>query len=485
MRSIYVLIAFLLFYLTSIGRPLAANIENETPMIFTANNGTQVDAYQGQLMVKENRDNPSSRHIRINYVRFPATRDNAGPPIIYLAGGPGGSGIRTAQGRRFELFMAMREFGDVIALDQRGTGQSQKPEQCMATNQPDISRLYDEASWRLLYREAVRQCFVHWQQQGIDIYGYNTTQNALDINDLRLHLGAEKVSLWGISYGSHLALAAVKEFAEHIDKLVLASVEGLSQTVKLPARTDAYFQRVQDVLNAQALGEQVPDLLKLMRRVHQTLNDAPLELTLTRQDGTAVSVPVNATHLQRTASFMIADPGPYLATLIQLYQSLGHGDSRMLQGLLQQFGYADRPLMFDLMPTAMDISSGISAQRLAMVEQQANDAVLGLQLNFPMPLLANLDPRMDLGEHFRRIPQSDIPVLVLSGTLDGRTYPTSQREALRGMSAAQFVTVANAGHNLFMSSPAVTQTIQAFMRSKPLSSSVIQLPLPALAMPAR
>lgn len=38
---------------------------------------------------------------------------------------------------------------------------------------------------------------------------------------------------------------------DHIDKMVLASAEGLNQTVKLPARTDDYFKRLQQVINEQ------------------------------------------------------------------------------------------------------------------------------------------------------------------------------------------------------------------------------------------
>ncbi len=37
------------------------------------------------------------------------------------AGGPGGSGIE-AINYRYRMFMEMRKHGDVIALDQRGTG---------------------------------------------------------------------------------------------------------------------------------------------------------------------------------------------------------------------------------------------------------------------------------------------------------------------------------------------------------------------------
>ena len=76
----------------------------------------KVDAEFGTLLVPENRSNPESNLIELAFVRFKSTAKNPGPPIVYLAGGPGGSGIFAAKGSRFPLFMALREIGDVIVI---------------------------------------------------------------------------------------------------------------------------------------------------------------------------------------------------------------------------------------------------------------------------------------------------------------------------------------------------------------------------------
>ena len=94
------------------------------PYVFENRKGEKVDAELGVLLVPENRRDPQSNLIELAFVRFKSTSKNPGAPIVYLAGGPGGSGIGTATGSRFPLFMAMREIGDVIAFDQRGTGRS-------------------------------------------------------------------------------------------------------------------------------------------------------------------------------------------------------------------------------------------------------------------------------------------------------------------------------------------------------------------------
>src|SRR5262245_14870869 len=109
--------------------PKAGDVKLE-PYVFEAANKEKVDTELGHLFVPENRRNPNSRVIELIFVRFKSTAPKPGPPIVYLAGGPGGSGVAAARGSRFPLFMAMREIGDVIAIDQRGTGLSKPNLNC-------------------------------------------------------------------------------------------------------------------------------------------------------------------------------------------------------------------------------------------------------------------------------------------------------------------------------------------------------------------
>ena len=102
------------------------------PYVFQASDGTEVDAELGSFYVPENRARPGSRLVKLSYVRFASIGPTSEPPIVYLAGGPGGSGIGTARERRFPLFMALREVADVIAFDQRGTGLSDPLPPCRA-----------------------------------------------------------------------------------------------------------------------------------------------------------------------------------------------------------------------------------------------------------------------------------------------------------------------------------------------------------------
>ncbi|MFY0638733.1 alpha/beta fold hydrolase [Maricaulis maris] len=455
-----------------------AQVEGETEITFTAQSGDTVDALRGEFQVPENRADPDSRMITISYVRFPATGETAGPPIVYLAGGPGGSGSGTAQGRRFPLFMAMRQHADVIAFDQRGTGQSQRPPRCASSQQVDSAARVSDADIAAAYRAALAECVSFWQAEGVDLLGYTTRESVADLSDLRTHLGADAMSLWGISYGSHLALAALDAIPDEIERVIIASAEGLDQTVKYPARTDAYIARLQAAIDTQpAAAALYPDIAGLMRRVHAQLEAEPILIQVPQEDGPAIPFLLQRHNVQQFSSGLIADPAN-AGLLPALYASLEQGDTTLATRLLGFFWTPGEPLSLNAMSTAMDIASGIDADRLAAVEAQAETSLLGLYLNFPMPQLNDAVDGLDLGADFRTGPTGDTPVLLLTGTLDGRTYPQSQREAVADLSDVTRVVVRNAGHNLFMTTPEVGEVMHRFMRGEPMDDTEIVIDLP-------
>lgn len=467
-------------FIAAIGLSAAAIAapKNETPLTFTAPSGETVEAFDGAFTVPENYDNPDSRKLTLHYIRFPATTSKPGAPIVYLAGGPGGSGIWMAQNFRFPLFMALREFGDVIALDQRGTGASNDIESCASSLPVDDMAPPSDEEFFAQQREALRECIGQWSAKGVDLKGYTTLQSVNDLEELRRHLGARKLSLWGISYGTHLALAALKEMDAHIDRVILASAEGLDQTIKYPARTDEYFGRLQAAIDTQDDAKaRYPDIKEMMRRVHASLESYPVTLSLPQRDGGVAQMLFTRRDMQRIASAMIANPNRYARQLIEIYAAADQGDTAPLAAVVFRFYQPNSPITFEAMPVMMDIASGVSPVRRALVEEQAKTALLGPFLNDTLYLL-DAAPEYQLGDDFRKGPYSKRPVLLLTGTLDGRTYIESQKEAVAGLSKTQFVTVRNAGHNLFMVSPEVTETIKDFMRGENVDGREIVIDLP-------
>lgn len=452
--------------------------DGETEIVFAPESGDGVEAFEGSFQVPENRTNPDSRMLTLKYVRFAATGDTPGAPIVYLAGGPGGSGIRTAKYDRFPLFMAMREFGDVIAFDQRGTGGSNDLPNCTSSQHVSVTEPTTDAEVFAKERTAFAECLDYWKSKGVDVLGYTTTESVADLDDLRKHLGVDQVDLWGISYGSHLSLAALQQIDDRIGRVVITAIEGLDQTVKQPARVDQYFDRLQAAIDTDpAAKSKYPNVKALIARVLNQLEETPLLVQVPTREGEAAPFLLQKRDLQKYTSALVADPAR-VVWILDIYRSLDEGDTAPLIALLQRaIDPSDTAISFRPMTTLMDVASGSGADRREMITQQAETALLGLHMNFSMHL-ETVDPSLDLGEDFRRPPVSDVPTLVLSGTLDGRTYLESGQEATAGLSNRQTVIVENAGHNLFMLSPEVTETIQDFMRGQEVDGRTILVDLP-------
>ena len=191
-----------------------SSIRFEPYQLATPAHGT-IDAELGVLQVPRRHDQPDGSTLTLRMVRLRAVHPTAGAaPVIYLAGGPGGSGIDAARGGRWPVFDAVRQHVDVILLDQRGTGRSDPPPACP---RPGVSPLRNDSVMTeahyldAVHRETMR-CVTWWRSQGVDLGAYTTLESARDLDRLRRALGVQRVSLWGMSYGTHLALATLRRF---------------------------------------------------------------------------------------------------------------------------------------------------------------------------------------------------------------------------------------------------------------------------------
>ena len=105
-------------------------------------------------------------------------------------------------------------------------------------------------------------------------------------------------------------------------------------------------------------------------------------------------------------------------------------------------------------------------------------SLLGLALNFSMPQLSKAVKSLDLGNKFRKRPISDVPTLLLTGTLDGRNSPKSQQDATQGLSNLTQIKIINGGHDIFMVSPKITDNIKLFLSGRPVKAKTITIDLP-------
>ncbi|HVS04384.1 MAG TPA: alpha/beta fold hydrolase [Thermoanaerobaculia bacterium] len=450
---------------------------------FEPDEGPAVAAELGALRVPENRGREGGRTLELRYVRFAASGADPGPPIVYLAGGPGVSATRTAKGPRFPLFMALREHGDVIAFDQRNTGLSKPDLDCDEPYVLPFDRPLDRDAAAAAVAEAVARCAARHRGLGADLAGYTTAESAADLEALRRQLGAERLTLWGISYGTHLALAYLKAYPQRVDRLILAGVEPLHHTLKLPSDQQRLLAEVSRRAAADAAtGETVPDLVGSLERLLARLDREPARVTLVNPfDGQPVEVAVGGDDLRVTVVGMLRGPESF-AGLPDLVARLERSDWLALALLAGRQRMGSAP---GLMPVAMDCASGAGAEWLARIEREAAGTLLRDAINFPYPGICRGLEIPDLGDEFRAAPRSDVPALLISGTLDGRTPPSSAEAVAAGLSKSVHLVLEGAGHSdpLLLSSPQILETMHAFLAGEPLPDRRIEVPVPGFLPP--
>ncbi|NJP04688.1 MAG: alpha/beta fold hydrolase [Chloroflexaceae bacterium] len=162
------------------------------------------------LIVPEDRSQPDGNRVELAVAIIESFADEpANDPMIYLDGGPGNSALSDLDSW---IDYGYADERDVVLFDQRGTGYSLPDLNC-----PE----YDEFDDTI---DAMQACHDRLVAEGIDLTQYNSAASAADVNDLIRALGYEEANLFGISYGTRLALTTMRDFPDHIRSVVLDSV---------------------------------------------------------------------------------------------------------------------------------------------------------------------------------------------------------------------------------------------------------------------
>ncbi len=223
----------------------------------------------GMMFVPESRESNSGKMIQLAVVILPAVSGNPAPdPVIYLEGGPGGSAING-----FEADPdGWAQYGftqdrDLILFDQRGTGYSLPELDCESIEGAGAE-------------EIAETCKASLESAGINLGAYNTVENAADVADLAQALGYDTYNLLGISYGTRLGLAIMRDHPEGVRSVVLDSPFPPNAN---PAETEAglawgRFEVLFDACETDsACAAAYPDLEQTFLDTVDLMNEEPIE----------------------------------------------------------------------------------------------------------------------------------------------------------------------------------------------------------------
>src|SRR3954447_21132324 len=159
------------------------------------------------LRVPLDRSGALPGRVPLKVARLPAR--SARPTLVYLSGGPGGAGIEELLAV-MPLVPMLGERYHIVGFDQRGTGGSGLL-RCPAL----------ERDPRLRSVSAGEDCAA---RLGPARRFYTTPDSVEDLEALRVALGVDRLTLFGVSYGTELALAYARAHPDHVERMILDSV---------------------------------------------------------------------------------------------------------------------------------------------------------------------------------------------------------------------------------------------------------------------
>ena len=260
-----------------------ASTFESAPCEFTQPFGFDVNC--GWLRVPEDRSDTGGNSIRLHVAVFAATGDDAATdPIVYLDGGPGGHTLDALQFSFNARFAPILENRPLVMFDQRGVGLSQPNLDCEEELELTIDLLdedLDPSEYAARELAALTECRDRLEGEGTQLAAYNSAENAADVADLRVALGYDEINLWGISYGTRLALTVMRDHPEGIRSVVLDSTVPLE--ADLISGVAASAERAFEVFFAscaadERCGATYPDLEARFLEVVERLDAEPVEV---------------------------------------------------------------------------------------------------------------------------------------------------------------------------------------------------------------
>jgi pimeloyl-ACP methyl ester carboxylesterase len=267
--------------------------------------------YCGLLYVPENYDKPEDGMIQITYAVLKSKSLSPLPdPIVYLEGGPGGSAIADLD-MYATIFAELRQTRDIILFDQRGTKYSTRLDcdpfllmlNYLIDTDPEVAANFQdivEATDETLMSGTVAQLYMGPCEEGLtdagyDLTQYNSVNSVKDLFTLTEALGYDEVNLYGISYGTRLALTAMREHPDGIRSVVLDStyppqidnlenmsnlldevLSGLVKTCQADTECNTNFPDFETELKAVIKNAaKDPDLLDAVQTVLSYINQNP------------------------------------------------------------------------------------------------------------------------------------------------------------------------------------------------------------------
>jgi pimeloyl-ACP methyl ester carboxylesterase len=445
-----VLFSLYLVLLTACGSPPttpaaqpSASIPLNDCQLSTPGLSIQVAARCGKLAVYENRASPTSRMIDLNIAVVPAASAEPAPdPLFFLAGGPGQAATESYPLLSI-AFNNIHQSRDIVLVDQRGSGHS-NPLTCPApaSDTQDAGGANSLADW-------AAGCL---KQLDGDPRFYTTSIAVQDLDQVRAALGYERVNLYGVSYGTRVALTYLRQFPERVRAVILDGVVpqtedlGLNVARNAQQALDMIFQRCFEDTACQA---SFPELSSEFTDLVESLQSSPVKTNVAHPvSGEIQAFEFTRDVLANTIRLLSYTSETAALLPLQIHTAYSSMDYSLLaaqylivsdqvdQGIANGLNYA------------VLCSEDVPFFTLAQAAQANQGTYMGNLQTDQLFEICKVWPRGEIPADFKQAVQSNAPVLMLSGEDDPVTPVSNAEIAAQTLTNSLSLVASGQGHNV-------------------------------------
>ena len=429
----------------------------------------------GYLTVPENRTRPDGRTIQLAVATRKAAAPNPKPdPIVFLSGGPGGSGLAEGPG----IAKAWHRDRDVIFVDTRGALKAHPFLSC-----PEIDSFYIDTfgmSWsapETAQQDAVvtRTCRDRLAA-GADLAAYNSSESSADIADLRIAMGIDQWNFYGVSAGADLALQVLRDHPAGVRSVVLDAVlPPQSNPIESGWRAaNENVTAIYDACAAQpACKAAFPEGRAEYTQVVNDLVDNPRIFHVADPaTGKDTTVVIDAYKLTYTIAFGTLIGSPHKIPLIIHDLAVGAGSQAALEVIADRFppdfnSYGVQwGILCREMVSRTDPASVAAAGRRDFPELSASVTAMPAMFPWAFSDCAQWDVPSAPSQVAMPV-TSDVPVLLTSGAFDATLPPSYAAEAAKTLKNSTNLVFPGIGHSASRWSPTCFATVMANFLDQP------------------
>ena len=415
------------------------------PCTLAADFGAQsLDAQCAKFVVPENRAAPNGRKISLSIAWLPTKGDAEADPVFLIAGGPGQSALESFPMLAAEL-ADVRKKRNLILVDQRGTGGSNKLA-CPDAQGDDAfgnGDLRDMDKIKAYAQRCAQSLAAH-----ADPRFYSTTDAIADLDAVRATLGAERINLYGVSYGTRVAQQYARHYPQHTRTVTLDGVVPNTLVLgnEFAKNLEASLDRQFALCTAQkTCGDKLGNPRQRLNALLALVDKAPP--TVRYRD--AVTGDSREEKLTRDRIAMLARMFAYAPTAagvlpLELFEA-AQGRYEPIMALSNLLSTTLGGSITGGMELSVVCTEDAGEQR---VDPRDAGSLLGTDMTNAIQTQCSVWPHGARPADFRQPLSGNVPVLLMSGEFDPVTPPRYGDEVLKSLSNARHLVVRGQGHNV-------------------------------------